>query len=117
MRPIALRRLKALILTTVLLVGGSGASAFDLAVFHLGGAPAAAATHRIAGTEAPRPHGDSCLLLDWSARGPYTASLTPAPLPAIEVETDLTRPAPVATPRPADLFATPRPRAPPVPLA
>ena len=117
MRPIALRRLKALVLTAVLLVGGSGASALDLALYHLGGSGADAAAHRIAGTGAPRPHGDTCLLLDWTARGPYAAVLGPLPLTAITPETNCSRPFPVDTPRPADLSATPRPRAPPVPLA
>jgi hypothetical protein len=117
MRPTAARRLKSLVLTAVLLVGGSGASALDLALYHLGGAGAEAAAHRIAGTEAPRPHGDTCLLLDWTARGPYTAALDPLPLPALTPETDRSRPFPLDTPRPADLSAAPRPRAPPVPLA
>jgi hypothetical protein len=117
MRPIALRRLKALVLTAVLLVGGSGASALDLALYHLGSTGAEVAAHRIAGTEAPRPHGDTCLLLDWTARGPYTAALGPLPLPALTREVDCSRPFPVDTPRPADLSAAPRPRAPPVPLA
>ena len=80
MRPIALRRLKALILTAVLLVGGSGASALDLALYHLGGAGAETASHRISGTDAPRSHADSCVLLDWTARAPYTASLGSPPL-------------------------------------
>ena len=117
MRATALRRLKALVLTAVLLIGGSGASALDLALYHLGGAGAEAAAHRIAGTEAPRPHGDTCLLLDWTARGPYTAALGPLPLPALTPETDRSRPAPVEAPRPADLSASPLPRAPPVRLA
>jgi hypothetical protein len=117
MRPTVLRRLKALVLTAVLLIGGSGASALDLALYHLGGAGTEAAAHRIAGTEAPRPHGDTCLLLDWTARGPYTAALGPLPLAAATQETDRSRPAPVAAPRAADLFAAPLPRAPPVSLA
>ena len=117
MRPTAARRLKSLVLTAVLLVGGSGASALDLALYHLGGAGAEAAAHRIAGTEAPRPHGDTCLLLDWTARGPYTAALAPLPLAALTPEADRSRPFPLDTPRPADLSAAPRPRAPPVPLA
>src|SRR5919106_1715020 len=117
MRPIALRRLKALVLTAVLLVGGSGASALDLALYHLGGAGAEAAAHRIAGTDAPRPHGDTCLLLDWTARGPYTAALGPLPLPAFTPETHRARPVPLDTPRPIDLSASPPARAPPVPLA
>lgn len=117
MRPTALRRLKALVLTAVLLIGGSGAFALDLALYHLSGAGAEAAGHRIAGTEAPRPHGDTCLLLDWTARGPYTAALGPLPPPALTPETDRSRPAPVAAPRPTDLSAAPLPRAPPVRLA
>jgi hypothetical protein len=117
MRATALRRLKALVLTAVLLIGGSGASALDLALYHLGGTGAGTAAHRIAGTEAPRPHGDSCLLLDWTARGPYTAALGPLPLPAPAQEADRSAAAPVDAPRPADLSAAALPRAPPVPLA
>ncbi len=117
MRPTAIRRLKALLLTAVLVVGGSGVSALDLAVYHLGGVGAEAPAHRIAGTEAPRPHGDTCLLLDWTARGPYTAALVLPSLAALVQETDRSLPFPVDTPRPDDLSAAPRPRAPPVPLA
>jgi hypothetical protein len=117
MRPTTLRRLKALVLTAVILIGGSGASALDLALYHLGAAGAEAAAHRIAGTDAPRPHGDTCLLLDWTARGPYTAALGPLALTGITPETDRSRPFRVGAPRPADLSAAPRPRAPPVPLA
>ena len=117
MRPTALRRLKALVLTAVLLIGGSGASALDLALYHLGGTGAEAAAHRIAGTEAPRPHGDTCVLLDWTARGLYTAALGSLPFAALTPETDRSRPFPVESPRPADLSAAPRSRAPPVPLA
>jgi hypothetical protein len=117
MRPIALRRLKALVLTAVLLIGGSGASALDLALYHLGGPGAEVAAHRIAGTEAPRPHGDTCLLLDWTARGPYTAALGSLPLPAPTPDAACSLSFPVDAPRPADLSAAPRPRAPPVPLA
>jgi hypothetical protein len=116
MRPAALR-LKALVLTAVLLIGGSGASALDLALYHLGGSGADAAAHRIAGNEAPRPHGDTCLLLDWTARGPYAAALGPLPLPAFTPETDRARPVPLDAPRPIDLSAAPPARAPPVPLA
>jgi hypothetical protein len=117
MRPIARRRLKALVLTAVLLIGGSGASALDLALYHLGSAGAEVGSHRIGGTEAPRPHGDTCLLLDWAARGPYTAALGPLPLPALTRQGDCSPPFPVDAPRPVDLSAAPRPRAPPVPLA
>lgn len=116
MRPTALRRLKALALTAVLLIGGSGASALDLALYHLGGAGAEAAANRIGGTDAPRPHGDTCLLLDWTARGHYTVALSPLPLRPLAPETGLSQPAPVDAPRTADLFAASRPRAPPVPL-
>ena len=115
MRPTA--RLKALVLTAVLLIGGSGASALDLALFHLGGSGAEAAAHRIAGSDAPRTHGDTCLLLDWTARGPYTIALGQPPLLPVVPETDPSKPVRVDAPRPADLFAAPRPRAPPVPLA
>jgi hypothetical protein len=117
MRPTARRRLKALVLTAVLLIGGSGASALDLALYHLGASGAETAAHRIAGTETPRPHGDTCLLLDWTARGPYTAVLGPLALPAPTPECDRSRPAPADAPRPADLSAAPLPRAPPVHLA
>ncbi len=117
MRPHALRHLKALVLTAVLLIGGSGASALDLALYHLGDSGAEAAAHRIGGTDAPRPHGDTCLLLDWTARGPCTVALGPLPLPALTPEIDRSRPVRVDPPRPADLSAVPQPRAPPVHLA
>jgi hypothetical protein len=118
MRPIALRRLKALVLTAVLAIGGGGGSVLDLALYHLGGAGAEAPALRIGGTDAPRPHGDTCLLLDWTARGPYAAALGLLPLPAFTPETDRSRPLPVDPPRPADLSAAPLARAPPpVPLA
>ena len=117
MRPIALRRLKALVLTAVLAIGGSGGSVLDLTLYHLGGAGSEAAAHRIAGTEAPRPHGDICLLLDWTAREPYAPALGPLPLPAPLPETYRARPLPVDPPRPADLSAASPARAPPVPLA
>ncbi len=117
MRPIARRRLKALVLTAVLLVGGSGLSALDLAVYHLGGAGAPAPAHRIAGTDAPRSHADTCVLLDWTARGPYITAPGPLSLETLTPETDRSRPFPVDTPRPADLSAVPQPRAPPVLLA
>jgi hypothetical protein len=117
MRPIALRRLQALILTAVLLVGGSGASALDLALYHLGGAGAETASHRISGTDAPRSHADSCVLLDWTARPPYTASLGSPPLQLVAADADRSRPIQVHAPRATDLPPTFRPRAPPVPLA
>ena len=110
------RRLQALILTAVLLVGGSGASALDVALYHLGGHVEAAASHRVAGTDAPRPHGDACALLDWAARGPYTVALDALPSLAGRTGTDREPVAPAEAPRPADLSAAPRPRAPPVPL-
>jgi hypothetical protein len=88
MRTPAFRRLQALILTAVLLIGGSGASALDLALYHLGDAPAEGNTHRITGTDAPRPHGDGCLLLDWTSRGPYTAALHPSAPRTVALETD-----------------------------
>jgi hypothetical protein len=117
MRTRALRRLQASILTAVLLIGGSGASALDLALYHLGGAPAEAAGHRLAGTDAPRSHGDSCVLLDWATRGPHTSVLIPpAPRP-MAPETDRSRPVPVDAPRTANFFPSHRPRSPPVPLA
>jgi hypothetical protein len=107
------RRLKALILTAVLLVGGSGASALDVALYHLGGHVESPAGHRVAGTDAPRPHGDACALLDWAARGPYTVALEALPSLAAEVGTEREPARPVHAPRPADLSAAPRPRAPP----
>ena len=115
MRPTALRRLKALVLTAVLLVGGSGVSALDLALYHLG-AGVETAPHRIGGTGAPRPHADACALLDWTARGPYTVSLR-SPLPRLVApETERVRPIRACPPRAAYLVTTSRPRAPPVPL-
>lgn len=114
--PSTARRLNALILTAVLLVGGSGASALDVALYHLGGHVEASASARVAGTDAPRPHGDACALLDWAARGPYTVALDPVAPPAFAPATDGDPTLPVASPRPADLSAAPRPRAPPLPL-
>lgn len=110
------RRLNALVLTAVLLVGGSGASALDVALYHLGGQIEASASHRVAGTDAPRPHGDACALLDWAARGPYTVALDPIAAPASAPELHRDPAAPVESPRPADRSAAPRPRAPPLPL-
>jgi hypothetical protein len=114
MRATAFRRLKALVLIAVLLIGGSGVSALDLALYHFGGG-GATAPHRISGTDAPRPHADDCALLDWSARGPYTVSLRP-PLRPVAPETDRPRPIRACPPRTADLVTTSHPRAPPVPL-
>jgi hypothetical protein len=106
------RRLRSLILTAGLLVGGSGASVLDVALYHLGGHVEAAGDH-IAGTDAPRPHGDACALLDWAARGPYTIALDALPSLASRLEAGREPVAPTASPRPADLSAAPRPRAPP----
>ncbi len=117
MRTRVLRRLQALILTAVLLVGGSGASALDLALYHLGGAPAEGAGRRIAGTDAPRPHGDTCILLDWTTRGPHTLALSAlAPRP-VAPASHRWRPAPPDAPGTADLLLSHRPRSPPVLLA
>jgi hypothetical protein len=110
------RRLQALVLTVVLLVGGTGVSALDVALYHLGGHVETPAGQRIAGTDAPRPHGDACAMLDWAARGPYTVVLDPLPCLAWGIEAGREPPAPVDSPRPADLSAAPRPRAPPVQL-
>jgi hypothetical protein len=74
-------------------------SVLDLALYHFGGAAAAAATHRISGTGAPRPHADTCALLDWTARGPYTVSLSPPPLQPVAPETDQSGPIRVNAPR------------------
>ena len=115
MSPIALRRMKALVLTAVLLVGGSGASALDLALYHLGSAGPEAAAHRIGGTDDPRHHGDTCALLDWTARD--TVALSPHPPRPAAPEPDRARPVRMEAPRPADLSAAHYPRAPPVPLA
>ncbi len=112
----AARRLRALVLTAVLLIGGSGLSALDAVLYHMGGHVVATASHRIAGTDAPRPHGDTCALLDWTARGPYTVALDSQPSLASAAETDREPPVPIDAPRPADLSATPRPRAPPLQL-
>lgn len=110
------RRLRALILTAVLLVGGSGASALDVALYHFGGHIEAPASHRVGGTDAPRPHGDACALLDWAARGPYTAELDPVPALATRTAVGVEPGVPAESPRPADLSAAPRPRAPPLHL-
>lgn len=112
MRLTAARRLNALILTAVLLVGGSGLSALDVALYHLGGHVEAAGT-RVAGTDAPRSHGDTCALLDWAARGPYRPALQALPALAAMVEVAGPPALRVEPPRPADLSATQRPRAPP----
>ncbi len=111
------RRLNALVLTAVLLIGGSGGSAFDLAVYHLGNAGPDAAAHRVGGADAPRPHGDTCVLLDWTARGPYSPALSVIPPRPAAPEIDRALPAPASEPRLALLFSASRPRAPPVPLA
>ena len=117
MRTHACRRLQSLILTAVLLIGGSGASALDLALYHLGNGAAEGFTHRVAGTDAPRPHGDTCVLLDWAARGPHTATLSVlAPRP-VAPEAERSRPLPADAPRTADRTPAHRPRPPPVPLA
>ncbi len=113
MRLTAARRLNALILTAVLLVGGSGFSALDVALYHLGGHVESAASNRVAGSDAPRPHGDACVLLDWAARGPYTAGLQPPPVLASTLEVGGGPSLQIESPRPADLSAAPRPRAPP----
>ena len=112
----AARRLNALILSAVLLFGGSGASALDVALYHLGGQVEAAAT-RVAGTDTPRPHGDACALLDWAARGPYTATLERLAALSPVAEASGARALRVEAPRPADLSAAPRPRAPPLQLS
>lgn len=116
MRPTTARRLKALVLTAVLLIGGSGTSALDVALYHLGGNIEAPAAVRIAGTDAPRPHGDACALLDWAARGPYTVALAALPAVAPGAEAGPAPTVRVQTPRPADLSFTSRPRAPPLQL-
>jgi hypothetical protein len=110
------RRLRALVLTAVLLAGGSGVSALDAVLYHLVGQVDATASHRIAGTDAPRPHADTCALLDWTARGPCTVALDSQPSLASGARTERERPVPIDAPRPADLFAAPRPRAPPLQL-
>ena len=116
MRPTTLRRLKACMLTAVLLIGGSGLSALDLSLYHLGQSSAEVSAHRVSGTGAQRPHADSCALLDWSARGPYALSLSPAPLNATVSTPERTQPAPPDAPHASPFFLTSRPRAPPVPL-
>lgn len=113
----AARRLQALLLTAVLLVGGSGASALDLALYHLGGHVEAPAGSRVAGTDAPRSHGDTCVLLDWTARGPYTFTLHALPAVSGQTETSRTPAAPVDAPSGVELSAPPKCRAPPVQLA
>jgi hypothetical protein len=115
MRPYT-RRLKALILTAALLIGGSGASALDLALYHLGG-HTEASQQRVAGTDAPRPHGDNCVLLDWTARGPYTAGPSPVLLELVAPQLDRPLSLRVLPPRPTDRSGDSLPRAPPVPLA
>ncbi|MGH7580117.1 MAG: hypothetical protein ACREM9_08095 [Gemmatimonadales bacterium] len=115
MRPTALRRLKALVLTAALLIGGSGVSALDLALYHLGGG-VETAPQRIGGSDAPRSHADACALLEWTARGPYAVSLSSPLLRLVTPDTDRSRPIRACPPRAADLVTPSRPRAPPVPL-
>jgi hypothetical protein len=112
----AARRLRALVFTAVFLIGGSGLSALDAVLYHWGSYVEATASHRIAGTDAPRPHGDTCALLDWTARGPYSVALDSQPTLASLAETDREPPVPVDSPRPTDLSAAPQPRAPPLQL-
>ena len=116
MRTHVCRRLQSLILTAVLLIGGSGASALDLALYHLGDGAAEGFTHRVAGTDAPRPHGDTCVLLDWAARGPHTATLSVLGPRPVAPAAERSRPLPADAPRTADRTPAHRPRPPPVPL-
>jgi hypothetical protein len=111
-----MRRLQAFILTAVLLIGGSGLSALDLSLYHLGQSAAEVSSHRVSGTNAQRPHADSCALLDWSARGPYALSLSAPPLPAADPSQERAQPAPSDAPHVSTLHIASRPRAPPVPL-
>ncbi|HEX2218298.1 MAG TPA: hypothetical protein VHG35_05800 [Gemmatimonadales bacterium] len=113
MRRIADRRLQALLLTAVLLVGGSGISALDLVLYHLGGHVEAPASPRVAGTDAPRSHGDTCVLLDWTARGTYTLALDQLPTLPAQAGTTRTPSAPADVPRAVRLTASARSRAPP----
>ena len=113
MRCSAARRLQALLLTAVLLVGGSGVSALDLVLYHLGGHVEAPASPRVAGTDAPRSHGDTCVLLDWMARGPYTLALDQLSALPAQAETTCTPLAPADVRRAVQLTASSRSRAPP----
>ena len=61
MRAPLLRRVQALLLTAVLLVGGNGAYALDVVLYHLGGQAQTSAPVRLAGADAPRSHGDTCV--------------------------------------------------------
>lgn len=109
-------RLQSLLLTAVLLVGGSGVSALDLVLYHLGGHVEAPASPRVAGTDTPRSHGDTCLLLDWSARGPHTLALDRLPALPTQAETTCTPLALADVRRAVQLTASAQSRAPPSPL-
>lgn len=113
MRSTAARRLQALLLTAVLLVGGSGASALDLVLYHLGGHIEAPACPRIAGSDAPRSHGDTCVLLDWTAHEPYTLALDLLPGAPVRPEVSRTPAAPADVRHAVELSATSQSRAPP----
>jgi hypothetical protein len=113
MRSTAARRLQALLLSAALLVGGSGASALDLVLYHLGGHIEAPASPRIAGSDAPRSHGDTCVLLDWTAHEPYTLELDPLPGAHARPEESRTPAAPAGVRRALEPSTTSQSRAPP----
>lgn len=112
MRCSAARRLRSLLLTAVLLVGGSGVSALDLVLYHLGHVEAPASP-RVAGTDAPRSHGDTCLLLDWTARGPHILALDQLPALPAQAETTCTPSALADVRRAVQLTTSAQSRAPP----
>lgn len=109
----AARRLQALLLTAVLLVGGCGASILDLALYHLGGHIEAPASPRIAGSDAPLTHGDTCVLLHWTAHGPYTLAVDAFPGALARPQESRTPAPPTDVRRSVERSATSRSRAPP----
>jgi hypothetical protein len=113
MRSTAAHRVQALLLSAVLLVGGSGASVLDLALYHLGGHIEAPASPRVAGSDAPRTHGDTCVLLDWTAREPYTLAVDVLPRALARPQETRTPAPPADVRRSVERSATSRPRAPP----
>lgn len=110
-------RTRCIVLAVVLFLGGSGASALDLALYHFGAAAVASTAPHVAGTDAPRPHGDLCVLLEWTAHGPYTVELAP-PVPRPVAAASDHRPLrPGEAPKSGEPLPSARPRAPPSPFA
>lgn len=107
-----LLRLKAALLTTVILAGGGGMPHLDAALYHGFGSPHAALPHFE--THTPRGHGDICNLSSALSPCPQLASLGSDVIigPLTFVQPRL----PVVAPRSAHSGILPHPRAPPVSL-